>query len=213
MITDISPLSKSKNIEFIDASNNNISAVPDFDSESTLQTLLLGKNKINDLSTLHRLASLTYLDLSENLIKNAKNISSLVNLESLVINNNPVTNFDFLNELKKLTLLDVKSTGFMNLTPIKSTAITTIDANDTELASLSGIEQFKELRYLAIANTTVTDIENLATLSKLDYLDISNLEIEDQSPLFSIPGLLTLIAEGQDFTDATFVNKNIEIIS
>ena len=211
-IADLTPLSKSKNIEFISASNNNLTAIPDFDSALKLTTLLVNKNRISDISTIHRLEALTFLDVGNNLIKNGKNIESLINLETLVICDNTLTNFDFLESLTKLTMLDVKNTDFMSLRPIEKLNITSLDASGTELTNLSGIENFKSLTYLVIADTFVTDISPLASLESLDYLDISNLELKDISVLFNMKNLNTIKAAGFNFQGIVFANPDIQII-
>lgn len=212
MVSDLTPLTSSKDIEMISASNNVITAIPDLESANALSSLVLSNNRINDLSTIHRFTALTSLDLSGNLIRSAKNLAALTNLETLVISDNELTNFDFLKDLTRLTLLEVRSTGFSELSPLAGLPITTLDANDTELESLSGIEEFKNLTYLAVADTDVKDISGITGLEKLAYLDISNLTLNDPAPLFSMKNLSMLIAKGHNYKGIAFANPDITIM-
>lgn len=211
-ITDLSVLASNKEIEYISAANNSIAAIPDFESAEKLEILILQNNHVSDLSTIHRLTALETLDLSGNIIRNAKNVSALTNLSVLLINDNPLTNFDFVSNLTKLNHLNVSSTGFINLEPLLNLNLSVLDANDTNIASLSGIERFTSLSYLAIANTDVSSIAPIASISSLDYLDISGLTLSDADTVLGMSGLLTLIAKGHNFENKTFANPSISIV-
>lgn len=212
-ITDISALATAGSIEYIDASQNAITAIPDFDEQSSITGLSLGSNRIHDISTIHRLGLLTYLDLSKNSITNAKMIGQLTKLESLDISGNSIGSFDFLSSLTNLRDLNVSDTSFVSTKPIAKLKLMFFNANNTGIASLDDIANFKDLASLQISSTNVTELSPVASLEALDYLDIGYCNIEDITVLSEFKGLYTLNAPGVDVSGIQFANEDIMVVS
>lgn len=211
-ISDLSALSALTSLEMLDASYNRLTEAPDLENGATIKSLCLGSNAISDISTMHRYTNLTYLDLSQNNIKSAKTLAELTALESLTLSSNSIANFDFLSSLKKLTYLDVSSTSFVNIKSVKDLNLTYFSANDTGLASISGLENMKELISLGISSTNVSDLSPIKGLDLLGSIDISYCNIKDLTPLSTLKGLYSVKANGVDLTGIEFVNKELAII-
>jgi Leucine-rich repeat (LRR) protein len=81
--------------------------------------------------------------------------------------------------------------------------ITNIKTHSTyKTKSIKGVENCTDLRYLALASQSITDLQPLANLVKLEYLDLNqNYTVEDISPIYNLVNLKTLILYSNPIKD------------
>ena len=114
----------------------------------------------------------------ESLIKNIKT-------KSLSIINSEIINYDFIYEMNYLE----------NLTIING------------IIEINKINNFKNLTYLRISQSTIYNIENI-NLDKLKYLFIDNTNINELSFILKLPNLKILsISEEQKLNNQEFINN------
>jgi hypothetical protein len=76
----------------------------------------------------------------------------------------------------KLSVCDKGLTSIDKIAPSIANAIETLYLSNNNIAKLSGLTQFKNLRVLSIANNTISDFSELEHLSVLTKLEVLNLE-------------------------------------
>ena len=76
-----------------------------------------------------------------------------------------------------------------------------LDASETEVRHLSGIEHAVNLTDLYIMDTPINDISPLAALTKLTTLMLGGNDISDVGPLASLTNLTDLMLGGNDIND------------
>ncbi|MCL7764811.1 hypothetical protein MPF19_15410 [Polaribacter sp. Z014] len=89
--------------------------------------------------------------------------------------------------------------------------------NDGDVTTLSGIENFTNLTYLKITNPcdiklSVTDLTPLATLSKLESLELNYSSIDDLTPLVGLTNLKTLKIQRSQITDLSIIKGLKQLI-
>lgn len=112
-----------------------------------------------------------------------KNIAKLRNLETLVIKNvKSLLNIDELTHLKKLK---------------------TLNLGNTNISSITFVEELKDLEELNIERTEITDILPLYRLEKLFKLNINNTLIERLTPLKNLKEIELVNTK---FTETDIIN-------
>ena len=170
-ITEISDVSASNNIQFLNLANNKISNLPQ--NLKNLQCLILSMNSISVIpsqikSSLVMYQKLETLDLSNNSIKDMGNI-----LESLPM-------------LKKINL-------FCNKLSSLSFSKTKIEHADLAMNRFTSIPACPEtITYLNLDRNKITAIEFDAPLSKLVKLCVSKNEITSVTSKVAVNNLYTL---------------------
>jgi Leucine-rich repeat (LRR) protein len=69
-------------------------------------------------------------------------------------------------------------------------ALYSFQGQEEKIATLNGIEQCINLRFLALSDHEVTDISLLRSLQNLEYLNLDVDTIRDFSPLLDLPNLI-----------------------
>ena len=85
---------------------------------------------------------------------------------------------------KKITIFD---NGKMEIV-LPDTSINSIeklDLSDSKISDISGIEEFKNIRYLNLSNNDISNFSKIQELENLDELNLSNCGITDISVLFT----------------------------
>ncbi len=95
--------------------------------------------------------------------------------------------------------------------------LTTLDANLFGISDLSGIEHFQNLQVVLLKGNVISDIQPLSTLPYLNYLNISENQISNISPLlFFFSTEMTVLVAGNCISDFSGLEDNtisdIEII-
>ena len=81
--------------------------------------------------------------------------------------------------------------------------LTRIDARDTNIHNLAGLEYATGLIRLYLAGNSISDVSPLSNLTRLTELDIQRNSISDVLPLSNLTGLTKLDLEGNSISDAS----------
>ena len=176
-ITDLSPLANLIALEYLNVhSNPEIESIAPLENLSNLQTLILANVSVEeDLKVLQNLKHLTYLNLRRSGVKDLTPIAGLTNLEYLNLYNNP--------EIQSIQPLQ-------NLVGLRTLILGNIPVGE-EIAVL---DKLRQLTYLNLRNTGLTDISMLSHLSNLEYLNLhSNPDIRSLMPIKNLSALRSLI--------------------
>lgn len=108
-ISDISLLSKVKQLTTLYLMNNQVSDISILTELKQLTTLYLYNNQISEISALAGLKQLTTLGLSSNQIYDISALAELRQLEALGLNDNQIRDISVLADLKQLTTLELRN--------------------------------------------------------------------------------------------------------
>ena len=195
----------------LDAKNRRITDLTTLEQATALIDLDLGSNSISDLSALENLTRLTSLNLRNNLITDVLPLVGLTNLKTLdLTGNRSITNVEVLfrlqlggTQIKGVTVpdfvvfpdanLDAVVRTALNLQPNQPilpsslAALTTLDALNSAIADLSGLEAATALTSLDLRDNQITDVSPLVSLTNLDTLDLmGNTGITNAAVLYSL---------------------------
>ena len=173
----------------LDASNRQITALTGLEHALNLTALNLAGNDISDLrpivSLLANLMQLTELRLGGNPIADIRPLADLTQLTLLRLND--CWTIDDINPLAHLTQLKVLNLDrnlIADIGPLASlTALTELDIRSNRIENLSPLANLTQLRLLWLGNNKITDVQPLATLTRLEVLHIQANNITDHSPL------------------------------
>ena len=90
------------------------------------------------------------------------------------------------------------------ITRAEMATLTRIDARDTNIHNLAGLEYATSLTKLYLAGNSISDVSPLSNLTRpVTELDIQHNSISDVSPLSNLTGLTKLDLEGNSISDAS----------
>ena len=197
-ITDVSPLSGLTNLRELELQNNQITDVLPLSGLRNLRELKLQNNQIMDVSPLSGLTNLKTLDLTGN--TGITNVEVLFRLQlgGTQIKGVTVPNFvvfpDANLETAVRTALSLQPNQPILLSSLA--ALTTLDASNSTIADLSGLEAATALTSLDLRNNQITDVSPLEAATALTSLDLRDNQITDVSPLVGLTNLGTLDLTG-----------------
>ncbi len=203
-----------------------------------LDRLSLRDNQISDITALRELKGLDELDLSGNRIRNVQALAELDDLRSLNLDRNPLTDCAELRSLRFLSSLSIVDTGVEEGTvyalaeSLPDCAIrfgtsgaeklffagevfqlnaAELSLSQKNLADISMLQGFTELKNLNLSDNEITDIRPLMELSKLEKLNINNNAVSDLRPLIGLPNLVKLEAENNRISETTSVGSMTQL--
>ena len=171
-ISNIRPLARLTNLEDLDLWSNQISDLKPLVGLTQLEYLDLSSNQISDLKPLVGLTQLNALVLGHNQIRDVTPLAGLTNLEELYLQGNPIQDASPLANLPNLTDTDIdipepppiripdpnlaaavrKALGLDPKAPIITQRamlrLTILDARESQIANLSGLEYATQLTEL-----------------------------------------------------------------
>ena len=210
-ITSISGLEHATNLKSLSIGNNQISDISPLTGLTSLTGLYIGSNQISDISPLANLVNLKRLGMLRNQISDISVLAGLINLESLKFAGNPITDTSSVVNLPKLSNVDIEIPSIipdanlrtavrealdleenLRITPNAMKNLSTLNATNLEITSISGLEHATNLRSLSIGNNQISDISPLTDLTSLTGLYIGSNQISDISPLANLVNLKRL---------------------
>lgn len=172
IVTDLSPLFKIKQLDYLNVSGNPIS---DF---SFIQ-------KINGLKKLY-MDNMLYLN-------NLSQLGDLSNIELLAIGGNNIKDFSHLYPYSNITSLYITEGNLSDVSFLKNmTQLKYLDLSDNYINDLSVLSELTYLKELILPTNKIEDISPLSKLKKLEKLDINYNFIKDISPLNSCKDIVSL---------------------
>ena len=218
-IVDLTPLSNLIQLIRLGLNANQIVDVSPLANLTALEKLEITRNLIVDVSPLANLTALKELHIERNLIVDVSPLANLTQLTDLTIANNPITDFSPLfalnlqsvdvdiHKLQELASGDVEipdpnleraireEMGLPSETPLTQlvmSRLTELNAKESQIADLTGLEHATYLKRLVLSTNEIQDTTPLARLINLDSLTLGGNPITDLSPLSHLTQLTYL---------------------
>ncbi len=204
-IEDASGLANLPNLETLDLSSNQITSTLELTGLEKLKTLMLSDNEITALDLVDSEESLTSITVSDNKFEHLESLLVFSNLETLSIDDNLLSSLASLEQLTQLDDLDISENPIQDISALSSlTKLTSLNISDTklgdvepldiDLAPLSSLTELTSLKMNNLGNqTTDQALSSLATLTKMQYLEIAGVNTPfDLSPLSGMKSLVGL---------------------
>eukprot|EP01117_Protostelium_nocturnum_P016447 TRINITY_DN6506_c0_g3_i1.p1 TRINITY_DN6506_c0_g3~~TRINITY_DN6506_c0_g3_i1.p1 ORF type:complete len:501 (-),score=120.42 TRINITY_DN6506_c0_g3_i1:55-1410(-) len=181
-VTSLSPLSECTEIEELDVHNTKDQLISDLTSliqMKNMKILKLGNSKINDISPLSGMRQLQVLQLNNSQVRDLTPISNLNQLKYLDLSHSPnifsVAPLSGLHHLVELSF-----------------------AGNTLLESLWFVNYnhwWPHLKSFNLQLTSISDITFISQMKELEYLNLQSSKVTDKSPLQDLPLLKTVLTE------------------
>lgn len=182
---------------------NQIASIQDNHLKNKIKNIL---NINHDFITKKDLLKLRTLNLSKMEISSLKGLEHAENLYSLIIDETNITNFRYIpssvtyfsakNLKKELRVPDEKLKSIINITlnknnksvitPENIKELTILDEIGVYIKNLEGLQYADNLKILSLVRNKIYNINSISNLKKLIYLDLSENNLCDLSPLSSI---------------------------
>ena len=173
-----------------------------------LTYLNLSRNQIQDLAPLAGLKQLKELYLAENEIRSAEPLRSLENLENLdLLKNHALQDLSPLSACTKITWLDLQGCDIKDLSALKDMHnLQSLDAADNQIFDLQPLAALTELRYLDLHNNLLTgNVDALKGLTKMETLYLQGNGISDIGGLADMHDLRLLVLTGNPIRDYSVI--------
>ena len=218
-IQDITLLANLTQLTELHLHSNRIEDISSLVNLTQLKVLGLYYNRIEDITPLAKLTQLTELYLNNNRIIDVSPLAGLESLMTLNIGGNAIRDFSSLLELnlknvdidihmlQELAAVDVEipdsnleraigeQLGLPDGTPLTQlamTQLTGLDAGDSQIEDLTGLEHATNLTWLALPGNEIQNLSPLAELFNLETLYLWVNPISDLSPLANLTQLSVL---------------------
>ena len=144
--TDISSLSRLKDLFFLLASDNSISNISALSGMTKMIGLELDNNNITDISPLKSMTKLQTLTASNNKISDISALSPMKELSGIYIANNNISNLSPLSSLPGLYKLDLCRNKIKSISPLKNKkTIEAIDLSHNEITDFSPLTTLENM--------------------------------------------------------------------
>ena len=211
-----------ESLTFLNASNRNIVVLTGIENLSNLVSLTLSDNQIIDISPLELLTALRSLTLANNQIRDISPLVSNSGISTgatVVLTGNPLINLATSQQIPALTARGatvssdptvvtftdssleaavrsalVQPTG--DLLSIDLGFVSTLDASNKGITSLSGIENMTSLTELLLDDNSISDLAPLGNLTGLTKLHLARNQIVNIDSLARLTNLLDLDLQG-----------------
>ncbi|MEQ9413680.1 MAG: hypothetical protein RIF39_07605, partial [Cyclobacteriaceae bacterium] len=205
-LTNYNSLSYSFNLTDLNLEQSGISNLQSLDSLTHLERLNLSRTAVINLNYLNALTNVKVLHLDSNKVADITALKGMKSLEELYINHTLVSNLSSLQELPQLKRVYCDHSGikksnaeaFMALRP---QVLVIYDSEDLKSwwATLPHVwrTQFQQSGDI----NTQPSKEELASLIKLDSINLNNTEIVDLGPLSRFINLKVIIASNTSVSD------------
>ena len=180
------------------AENKGISDLTGLEFATNLEWLKIQGNQISDLSPIAGLTKLDTLDISGNEVNDLSPLAGLKNLRHVKVSHNNISDLSPLASLPNLNRFDSWGNPLSDLSPLIGLEIIDICGGKSDVSTLEGAKNLKELYLLGGG---ISDISPLATLTKLTRLMISGNHVSDVSPLTQLTNLKWLELANNNIVD------------
>ncbi|HTF80161.1 MAG TPA: leucine-rich repeat domain-containing protein, partial [Cytophagales bacterium] len=229
-ISDISPLSRIKELRKLNLSNTPVEDISPLDSCKTLGELNLSHTKVRDISTLSKLKSLrklyinnldlvdlgplkgltklTDLEASDNQINDIGPLASLINLEKLNLSVNKIFKLDALKPLVKLTDLRLGKNEIESIEPLSAlTDLIRLDLFNNKITSLAPIRNHIKIAFLYIDFNPIKDLSPISRYGYLTHLSMEHTPVMDLSPISNSATMSYLNIAGTEISSLAAVDR------
>ncbi|XP_074564098.1 LOW QUALITY PROTEIN: uncharacterized protein LOC141820641 [Curcuma longa] len=217
VLTDVSCLSKFRNLEKLDLSGNCLSSLKDLASCVNLKWLSVVENKLETLEGVEGLSKLTVLNAGKNMLQRMGGIESVTSLHALILNDNRISSICELDQLSFLNTLVLSRNPIHDIghSLKKATSITKLSFSHCQIenigSSLASCVNLKEARF---SHNMITILPaELARNSRLQNLDVGNNLIENWSDikvLSALHNLKNLNLQGNPIAEKDKLTKKVK---
>ncbi|MGK7391470.1 MAG: leucine-rich repeat domain-containing protein [Candidatus Cyclobacteriaceae bacterium M2_1C_046] len=198
-INNLDPLKPLKNLEELYLINTSISSIEPVNETSSLQVLDISYTPVKSLPPLNEMKNLKVLDISHTDVDDIQPVSNLNNLEEIHFDSTSIDSLDALediNSLKRIYSDDAgisrqEAAAFMQRNP-GTLVIFASDRLFEWWKNLSPDWKKALLKHNVFVNKTAPSKEELAALTRIDSLNLSNFGLYDLEPLNSFHQLFYL---------------------
>ncbi len=208
---DITPLTKAKNIEILDLSNNNIESIAPLSTLDNLTSLDISNIKATDIFVIAGFSKLTELGIG-GLNVNGEILTAMKGLKTLDISHtkfNSTPNISALTQIEKLIAdgADQKITDqISSLAKLKSLTV-----SECGMTSAEFLKYLPELEYLNLSDNEITDISTVYGLEKLTRLNVSNNKLTSVSTN-KLTNLLTLNVSNNELVQLHLLGDHSSLV-
>ncbi|KAG7234133.1 hypothetical protein INR49_005756 [Caranx melampygus] len=147
---------------YIDVQENNISFV-DCENMTSLQVLLLGRNKLTSIHGLTGAENLDLLDLSHNTITRIAGLESMKRLQRLSVDHNQLISTKGLRDVYTLLHLDCSHNHLVSMEGLENSALLqTLDLRANSLTEPPTLNNHILLRELHLDDNSISSLQGLA---------------------------------------------------
>ena len=204
-VSDFSVLANLPNLEELDLDDTDVSDISVLANLTGLKALHLNNTKVSDISVLANLTQLQTLGIAGCPLNNAARNTHIPAMEAKGIHLERDLHIPDANLAKALG-------GSSGITTATIRQVTIVDATDSSVADLTGLEKAINLYSLYLSGTQVSDISALANLPKLDGLYLSGTQVSDISVLATLPQLEELGLNNTQVSDISVLAKHTDLM-
>lgn len=167
--TDI--LSNLKNLNYVILREGNLTDISGLTSSPNLEFINLSSaDKLSDISPLIKLENIKLIDVSNTSVKSLKGLENSANLHGINISRSTIQNLDGLLNAKNLYCVNASDCkelesieGIKNSVKLKEILL----QNCSSLLSLSGIESCGDLRVITLSKSGISNLDSLINCKKI----------------------------------------------
>lgn len=185
----LKPLAMLTDLQTLYFSNNNLNELRELKMFSNLENLYLNSNRFDSIDYFPPMNSLKILSFSNNNIKNISPLKNAPNLSSLDLSDNKLLDFTSLPALKKVESLSLNYNTINDYSPL----LRLPKLIELNLSGAMVSKQFKlpalpklvrlNLQYNQISISDTTLFEDLSSFVNLEFLDLSDNQLENIYPI------------------------------
>ena len=219
-ISDLKPLANLTQLRWLDLGWNQISDLKPLAGLTQLRSLYLRYNQIRDVTPLAGLVKLEYLGLRENPIQDASPLAALTRLRDVDIDipeprpgvtTGPAATGNVVMPNAKLAAAVRKALGLGSnaaITKQRMRGLTELDARDSQIKNLTGLEHATQLTDLFLYYNQISDVSPLRGLTQLRNLGLDGNQISNIRPLSGLKQLELLHIGGNKIN-----NSGVQLLS
>ena len=222
-ISDLKPLANLTQLRWLNLGRNQISDLKPLAGLTQLRSLYLRYNQIRDVTPLAGLVKLEYLGLRDNPIEDASPLAALTRLRDVDIEipeprpgvtTAPAATGNVVIPDAKLAAAVRKALGLGSnaaITKQRIQGLTRLDARDSQIKNLTGLEHATRLTSLELRDNQVRNIRPLVNLKNLTELILDNNRVSDIRPLTNMKQLTWLLLGKNPISDFTPLTNLTEL--
>ncbi|MGE4282766.1 MAG: DUF5050 domain-containing protein [Clostridia bacterium] len=157
-----------KDIQLLDASNEDITSIEGIQYLTGLKTLFLQENNINNIHPLESLTQLETLWIYDNHITDITSIKTLIGLEELDLSINQISDISPLMQLYSIKNLRLSQNLIHDITPLSTlTNLTDLDISKNSITNIDALQSLPCLTSLYLYCNPFSDINSVKKLGSL----------------------------------------------
>ena len=219
-ISDLKPLANLTQLRWLNLGWNQISDLKPLAGLAQLESLYLWINQVRDVTPLASLVNLETLQLKDNPIQDASPLAALTKLRDVDIEipdpppgatTEPAATGNVVMPDAKLASAVRKALGLGSNAAIskqKIQGLTRLDARDSQIKNLSGLEHATQLTHLFLYYNQISDVSPLRGLTQLEWLGLDGNQISNVRPLSGLKQLELLHIGGNQIN-----NSGVQLLS